>query len=100
MIGMGPDGRGGMQADARTVVGRATLAREVGSRHDRRLMVSLGEFVIVDDGRCGVLVPPPSSEGLLAVWFGERVEDKPVVEVVQPTRVRRLEETDAPVYYH
>jgi hypothetical protein len=37
-------------------------------------MVSLGEFVTVEDGRCGVLVPTPSLDVLVAASFGQPVE--------------------------
>jgi len=63
-------------------------------------MVALGEFVRVEDGRCGVVVPPPSYDGRLAVWFGDIVEDSPVVEVVHPAGVRRLGPDEDTVYYH
>jgi hypothetical protein len=78
-------------------------------------VVALGEFVMVEDGRCGVLVPPPSRDVLLvaspgqtvddddavvAVWFGEIAGDEPVVELVLWSAVRRPESTDVPLYYH
>ena len=62
-------------------------------------MVALGEFVLVEDGRCGVLVATPNYK-LLAVWFGEATAaGEPIVELVEPTSVRRPE-IDVPGYYH
>lgn len=64
-------------------------------------MAALGEFVLVEDGRCGVLVvPPQTGADVLAVWFGELVGEAPLVELVEPTVVRRVESADVPAYYH
>jgi hypothetical protein len=64
-------------------------------------MAALGEFVLVADGRCGVLVVPPQTRAdVLALWFGELVDDAPVVELVESTAVRRVESTEVPGYYH
>jgi hypothetical protein len=46
-------------------------------------------------------VPPPSSDGSSAVWFGETRGGVPVVEIVDPATVRRLVEPgEGALYYH
>ena len=63
--------------------------------------VTLGEFVVVSDGRSGVLVAPRPKVGELAIWFGDTLGDSPVVEIFEPEHVWRWDgQTDAPVYYH